>query len=174
MENVTHLDKCLICAREKQRIEAKYCSRECFKKSKIGKASTRKNFHPSKETKEKLKKSMLEQYKTGKRISPFKDRHITPWNKGKKYPEYSNKNNGNWKGEKVSYSGIHNWLAINYIKHTECDFCKIGGIRIVWANKTGKYLREREDWLCLCYKCHNRMDKKRKIIHRYSKEICTQ
>ncbi len=31
-------------------------------------------------------------------------------------------------------------------------------INIQWANKTGKYLLIRADWLQLCKKCHQRYD----------------
>ena len=73
--------------------------------------------------------------------------------------------NGNKKGKMLknieSYSkdksSLHKWLRRRYGSPKTCEKCK-SIENIQWANKTGKYLRERNDWLSLCAKCHQRYD----------------
>lgn len=74
--------------------------------------------------------------------------------------------NKSWKGTKIGYAGVHTWMHRIYEKPDKCDFCGITNIknkrgrnRIQWANKTGNYLRDRNDWLKLCSKCHINYDK---------------
>jgi hypothetical protein len=72
-----------------------------------------------------------------------------------------NKNN-NWKGDKVGPVGIHHWLSGNFVKLKKCQFCKKipkkrknGSAGIEWALIKGKtYERKRENFLCLCRRCH--------------------
>ena len=66
-----------------------------------------------------------------------------------------------WKGDKVGYRGLHHWMKKEFGKAFKCEFC--GKTRttpksIQWANKTGKYLRDRNDWLELCASCHKKYD----------------
>lgn len=71
----------------------------------------------------------------------------------------SGANNPHWKGQKVSYSGIHEWARRRFGKPMECENC--GDTEkgyYEWANISGEYKRERSDWLRLCKKCHNDMD----------------
>lgn len=71
-----------------------------------------------------------------------------------------NKNN-NWKGEKVSYSGIHKWIKKNFVNTSTCEICKtknLFGRKINWASKNHTYTRFRKDWLRLCRKCHQLYD----------------
>jgi hypothetical protein len=97
-----------------------------------------------------------------KRIS---DGHIgqKAWNKGKKCPQLSGKNNGSWKGDGVGYRGIHHWIKKVRGQPKKCQFCGeeqiISGKKIHWANKSGNYLRNKNDWLSLCAKCHHAYDK---------------
>lgn len=65
--------------------------------------------------------------------------------------------NHNWKGDKVSYAGIHMWLAINYIKTGACEECLVIR-RTTWANISDEYKRDRDDWRELCYSCHKKYD----------------
>jgi ribosomal protein L24E len=67
---------------------------------------------------------------------------------------------------KLTFKGIHSWAYKNFIKPTSCDFCHSTPLQAIdrrselqWANKTGKYLRDREDWFCLCRSCHYKYDK---------------
>jgi hypothetical protein len=68
-----------------------------------------------------------------------------------------------WKGEDVSYSGIHHWIARKLGKPSICEHCGKNGLsskKIHWANKSGMYLRNTTDWIRLCAKCHKKYDKK--------------
>lgn len=76
------------------------------------------------------------------------------------------KKNGRWKGDDVGYVGVHLWIDKHYKKLSKCEHCGKtpkraidGRNKIHWANKSGKYLRRRSDWLCLCINCHWRYDK---------------
>ena len=54
-------------------------------------------------------------------------------------------------------SSLHKWLRKHWGHPKECEQC--GSTKSVeWANKTGKYIRKRNDWLNFCKKCHNRYD----------------
>jgi len=71
-----------------------------------------------------------------------------PWNKG--VPSKFMKDN-------PGYDAIHEWVERWKGKPKKCIFC--GSERNVQiANKSGKYLRQLDDWLFLCKKCHCRYD----------------
>ena len=67
-------------------------------------------------------------------------------NKGEKH--------GLWKGEKITYKGLHAWVRRNYGESPVCEDCGKRKCWIDWANVSGKYTRERSDWKRLCRKCH--------------------
>jgi hypothetical protein len=71
----------------------------------------------------------------------------------------------NWKGDNISYIGIHAWIYRVCGHPTTCEICgKTNLIKhhIHWANKTGKYLRDENDWFPLCVSCHKKYDLERK------------
>lgn len=101
------------------------------------------NIHPFKGTKG-LKKATSGSFKKGQVISPD-----TQFKKGQ---NKANKN-VNWKGDNVGYYALHMWLRREYGNPLKCDECgKTKNIQ--WANKSYKYLRDRDDWMQLCQKCH--------------------
>jgi len=60
--------------------------------------------------------------------------------------------NVNWKGDDVGYVALHKWVANKRGKPTKCEHCgKIeeNSRKIQWANKSGKYLRDLDDWIRL-------------------------
>lgn len=62
----------------------------------------------------------------------------------------------------TSYHAIHNWLAENFVKPDKCERCGKSEVsRLEWANISGKYLRERDDFMVLCPSCHRKMDLKK-------------
>jgi hypothetical protein len=63
-----------------------------------------------------------------------------------------------WKGDAVGYSGIHMWVARNFVRPLTCDMCGASKRRFEWANRSGKYTRERNDWMSLCVRCHRTYD----------------
>ncbi|MCK4501244.1 hypothetical protein KAU11_12155 [Candidatus Babeliales bacterium] len=65
-----------------------------------------------------------------------------------------------WVGDRAGYSAVHMWLTQHYIKES-CDHCNkpLEELsRLEWANISGEYRRDREDYLCLCPSCHKKMD----------------
>jgi len=108
--------ECLVCSKIFKGYKKKFCSLNCFHKSRVG----------------------------------------------IKRPDHSKK----MMREKIGYRGIHSWVHRNFKKLDNCEHCfkpevkaKDGRSLIHWANKTGKYLRDRNDWLCLCQSCHSKYDK---------------
>ena len=70
-------------------------------------------------------------------------------------------NHPQWKGNKVSYSGLHYWIYRKLGKPTSCAHCNKPKNRFNWANKSGEYLRDLDDWINLCYSCHKIYDLRR-------------
>lgn len=66
-------------------------------------------------------------------------------------------NNSAWKGDSVSYTGIHDWINKNFGKPIKCEKCG-SKIYVDWSNKDHKYSRKKEDWIALCRKCHFKKD----------------
>jgi hypothetical protein len=62
-------------------------------------------------------------------------------------------NNGSWKGNRVSYSGLHQWVNAHLPKPEFCQSCQIKPPYDL-ANISQKYERDLTDWEYLCRKCH--------------------
>jgi hypothetical protein len=107
------------------------------------------------EHKEKLRIAKL-----GKKLPPFSEEHkrrISEANKGNK--------NYNWKGDNVSYAGIHFWIKSQLGKPKKCEECgTTTAKKFEWANLSGEYKRSNgiKDWKRLCKKCHGVFDAHRK------------
>lgn len=72
-----------------------------------------------------------------------------------------NEENTNWKGEGASLVAKHTWIKNRYGFPDTCEHCGLISDNhqvIHWANKTGKYLRDIDDWLRLCASCHKKYD----------------
>lgn len=78
-----------------------------------------------------------------------------PWNKGIKSGQIP----GNFKGDSVGYDALHDWVSRHKGKATKCEHCGKTDGRIEWANKSHDYLRDLNDWIPLCKKCHFAFDK---------------
>lgn len=63
-----------------------------------------------------------------------------------------------WKGNDVSYSGLHYWVYRTLGRPKMCEHCGESHKRLTWANKSHEYRRDKEDWLRLCYSCHKKYD----------------
>ena len=82
-----------------------------------------------------------------------------PWNKGKKFPQFSTNNHPNWVGDKIGYIGIHIWLRKTFIRPLNCENCHKSNCRFEWALIKGKnYSRKRENFWNLCVSCHRNYD----------------
>jgi hypothetical protein len=78
----------------------------------------------------------------------------------------------NWKGDDVGYDGLHDWVRKNLGYPHKCSHCgKIGKRNngrwnIHWANRTGEYLRDKDDWIALCVSCHRKYDMTLQVLKR--------
>lgn len=98
-----------------------------------------------------------------------------PWNKGrtnlpkqtkeqikKRVDKMMGNMNPSWKGDSVGYGGVHSWIRNTYGKAIYCEnkTCTYKNPkRYEWANISGKYLRDRTDYIMLCKSCHCFFDK---------------
>lgn len=67
------------------------------------------------------------------------------------------KKNPAWKGNKVGYSSLHEWVRIRKPKTKFCMHCKIRPPHDL-ANISGNYERNIYDFEWLCRKCHMKSD----------------
>ena len=65
-----------------------------------------------------------------------------------------------WKGSKVKYAALHEWIRKRLINQKYCAFCKAENKKLDAANKNGKYNRNIKNWIKLCRSCHVLFDKK--------------
>lgn len=67
-----------------------------------------------------------------------------------------------WKGDEVGYSGVHAWVRSRLGTPQYCAKCQSHEPqRYEWANISGNYKREIDDWIRLCTKCHFLFDGKK-------------
>ena len=67
----------------------------------------------------------------------------------------------NYKEDNLSYRALHGWVYKQLgfpNKCDHCDFVSDNHRKIHWANKSGEYKRDLEDWLRLCVPCHSKHD----------------
>lgn len=70
-----------------------------------------------------------------------------------------------WKGDEVSYRSLHKWVEKHLGKPHFCEHCKKSDLKhrqYHWANISGEYIRNVNDWRRLCVKCHKAYDSTRK------------
>jgi hypothetical protein len=107
-------------------------------------------------------------------------------NRGREWPEHVGFQKGNkisvgnshgkshignqnaWKGDAISYSRLHRWVAEKLGKPQFCEQCRrtkppagkgLSRSYFQWANVSGKYLRDVKDWRRLCIPCHMEYDR---------------
>lgn len=85
--------------------------------------------------------------------------------KGANRGRYGDKSSA-WKGKKASYKAQHKWINERYGKADRCE--SIDCLRIShtyeWANISGHYRRDIDDYIKLCRSCHQLFDR-RKSTH---------
>src|SRR5262245_27639858 len=67
------------------------------------------------------------------------------------------RNHPQWAGDRVKYSGLHKWVNRHKRRTHVCTFCNSRG-RTDFANISGVYLRDLDDYIELCRACHIRFD----------------
>ena len=70
--------------------------------------------------------------------------------------------NWNWKGDKVSYRPLHQWIEHHKPKPEVCEICGKSG-RIELSCKDHNYNRHIDNYQYLCCKCHRQYDKENKL-----------
>lgn len=77
------------------------------------------------------------------------------WNKGMVF----GKARWFWKDNHQEYVNLHRRISRKFGKPKMCEICGRTDLeKYEWANKSGKYLEDRLDWLRLCRKCHIKYD----------------
>ncbi|KKN01753.1 hypothetical protein LCGC14_1124500 [marine sediment metagenome] len=99
----------------------------------------------------------------GKIVSEETKIKISESMKGDKHP--------NWKGGVAFYNTIHDWIKKYFIKLRLCEICNLPEHydkkhnMMEWSNKTGKLIRDRNNWQYVHISCHKKYDFKNDIIH---------
>ena len=60
------------------------------------------------------------------------------------------------------YRNLHKWVVKTLGQPEICSKCGKSGLigrQIHWANKSGRYKKDKNDWIRLCVKCHFHKDK---------------
>ena len=82
----------------------------------------------------------------------------------------SGQNNKSWKGDSVSCSGMHTRIRTKYGTPQKCEECGTTDKKWYdWANISGEYKYERDDWKRLCRPCHRKMDNVCKPVQQLDK-----
>lgn len=84
-----------------------------------------------------------------KACSPECRRIIRKSLRGKRHPL--------WRGDNIGYAGVHQWFRETYPPPSQCSHCKQAR-KLEAANRSGRYLRRKYDWVYLCHPCHVKMD----------------
>ena len=74
-----------------------------------------------------------------------------------------NERNPNWKGDNVGYRSLHYWVYKHKGDPNTCAFCGTD-LKLNWANRSGEYKRDINDWISLCVSCHRKYDGERVVI----------
>lgn len=82
--------------------------------------------------------------------------HLSPETEFKKNQTTGDKNY-KWKGDKVGYFALHEWVKRTLGKPLFCDKCGTSN-NVQWANKSHEYKRSETDWIPLCISHHKLYD----------------
>ena len=90
----------------------------------------------------------------GKVLSKTSYKRCHPCNNGK---EYAGERHPQWKGDGVSYKGLHSWVRKHLVKPGLCQDCgRVAPYDL--ANISQQYKRDLSDWEWLCRRCHMEKD----------------
>jgi hypothetical protein len=94
-----------------------------------------------------------------------------PWNKGIKYEKITGEKHFLWKGNNVGYFALHSWISRNKGKPSKCERCGKKKKKYEWANISGEYKRDLNDYESLCVACHRIKDLKGHIPWNKGKKL---
>lgn len=118
-------------------------------KWKIKISTANKGKHRSEESREKMSKAMM-----GRKHSEETKRKMCLSTKGK-----IGSKNPQWKGDKACYVSKHRWITKHFGKARRCEFNPNHvASRYHWANISGKYTRDLNDYASMCPRCHRLFD----------------
>lgn len=146
-QNPAGINRCLHCNKPRNNgPHKKYCSHICYGLHKRGKPHS---------WGDKISKKLSGVAKTKEHVEKVRMALI-----GKKRPDISGEKNWNWKGDRASYSSLHDWVARQLGTPKECTVCKKTELKATyqWANVSGLYKRELSDWKRMCLQCHRKFD----------------
>ena len=64
-----------------------------------------------------------------------------------------------WKGDNVKKSALHSWVQKHKGSPSECEHCGTTSAKQYdWANVSGEYRRDLDDFIRLCRSCHAKYD----------------
>lgn len=99
------------------------------------------------------------------KVCYWENKHDEPWNKNTKGLIKSNRGSfshteSKWTGDIKEYKSLHYWVGKNLGKPEVCSSCGEikEGKNIHWANKSGEYKKDPNDWIRLCVRCHYKFD----------------
>lgn len=73
---------------------------------------------------------------------------------------FSGENNPSWKGDKVGYGALHDWVTSRLGRPHFCAYCGTNKAKkFEWANISRTYRRELSDFIRLCTRCHHLFDR---------------
>lgn len=102
----------------------------------------------------------------------------TPWNKGKAWSEEMkqrlsdshkgkifNDKHHTWKGDRVGYRALHEWVERRLGKPSKCADCGTTTAKHYdWASISRSCKRDLSDWKRLCRSCHFRYDGHHEVL----------
>lgn len=152
-------------------LKQKTCSRKCGHELRVRLGGTKKGKHYEHLQRARIGKCLIcnKEYRA---VKDFKDRkqkycsrecYEKEWikniNPRLKRASIKGEANHSWKGDDVTYSGLHRWIANTFGRLEECEICgTLDAKKYEWANKDHKYRRNKEDWMRVCTRCHRRYD----------------
>lgn len=163
--------RCLVCKKEFSTFpsaKGKFCSRECYSLSLVGKNHGRGD----KISKAKMGHGWPEGYHERQSLAQKKRfKSGVPWNKGMSLIGIlSDEKSGVWKGDLVGRKALHGWVKRRLTNPHKCSFCGVLG-RMELSNVSGNYMRDLDDWQWLCAKCHRNYDQNSKKAWITRKEL---
>lgn len=162
------LKNCLICNKEFVTKKSHFnrrrcCSIKCSTLDRLGRTPWNKN---KKGVQVAWNKGKTGVYSIESRLrmgAKLKGRHRSINTEFKKGENVGSKHRS-WKGDKAEYTSIHSWVSRWKGRPKKCEKCgTTDKKRYEWANISGEYKRDLNDYIRLCKSCHTKLDINRSI-----------